>query len=132
MAERTEPRRSPLAVVRDVPRRLRTVALEQVDEARRDLMVRTRDTRVGFALLGVAAGLALATLTTLAVALTIALAQVLPWWGAILAVVAPLALATGILAAVGMRRISATAPRPDGDATGDAQRPARHAREASA
>ncbi|WP_144720844.1 phage holin family protein [Agrococcus jejuensis] len=106
MAEGSTRRRSPLAVVRDVPRRLRAAALEQVDDARRELMERTREARVGLVLLGIAAGLALVTLTTLAVALTIALAEVLPWWGAILAIVAPLAVAAGILAAVGMRRIS--------------------------
>lgn len=92
--------------MRDVPRLLRAAALEQVDDARRELMERTRDARMGLVLLGVAAGLALVTLTTLAVALTIALAEVLPWWGATLAIVAPLAVAAGILAAVGMRRIS--------------------------
>jgi len=111
-------------VVRDVPRRLRAAALEQVDDARRELMVRTRDARVGLVLLGVAAGLALVTLTTLAVALTTALAEVLPWWGAILAIVGPFAIATGILAAVGMRRIS---PSAADDAIGGEPRPMRDA-----
>lgn len=113
MAER-EGRRSPIEVVRDLSRQLRAILHEQIDEARRELLARTRDARMGLALLGVAAGLALATLTTLAVTVVVALAEVLPWWAAILAIVAPLAIATGVLAAFGMRHLSSGSPRPAG------------------
>ncbi|QCR18181.1 phage holin family protein [Agrococcus sp. SGAir0287] len=105
MAER-EGRRTPIDVVRDLPRQLRAIVREQLDELRRDVMDRTRDARMGVALLAAAGGLALATVTTLAVTVVVALAEVLPWWGAILVVVGPLAIVTGILAALGMRRLS--------------------------
>lgn len=107
-------RRSPIEVVRDLPRQLRAILHEQIDEARRELLARTRDARTGLAMLGVAAGLALTTLTTLAITAVVALAEVLPWWAAILAIVAPLAIATGVLAALGMRRLASGSPRAAG------------------